>query len=96
MQCCSSLQWSPHGVSAAFSGAIARAVLPVNLHGKGLRNTRPGAPAPSELMLQTLSNLTDSSRLLWVPFGVAYVFCFYTCWLLRLHFRVGPCNVCIE
>ena len=68
---------------------MARAVLPVNLHGRALVNMQPGAPPPSELMLQTLSNLKDASHLLWVPFGVAYLFCAYTCWLLRLHFRVG-------
>lgn len=69
-----------------------RTVLPVNLHGRALVSTQPGAPPPSELMLQTLSNLKDASHLLWVPFGVAYVFCAYTCWLLRLHFRVQPCS----
>ena len=73
--------------SAACS--CVRAVLPVNLHGRALVSPHPGAPPPSELMLQTLSNLEDASHLLWVPFGVAYAFCAYTCWLLRLHFRVG-------
>lgn len=63
-------------------------MLPVNLAGSGLASSAPGAAPPSQLMAQTLSNLADGSRLLWVPFGVAYAFCAYTCWLLRLHYRV--------
>ncbi len=80
-------QFAPADVGGARGAA---AVLPVNMHGTGLRTQNPDAAQPSELMLQTLSNLPDGSRLLWLPCAAAYVFCGYTCWLLRLHFRVRP------
>lgn len=80
------------------SSAVA-AVVPVHLKGGALPDSSAQEAVPFKRF--TIANLRPQSELegvsiYWLHFALAYVFVFYSLWLMNYHYEVRSCTTLID